>query len=199
VRAVAKQAQRDVHADLGAAAGEQRALAGQVRALVALAVGERRAGRAEPVVERVDERVVVLADVAAPRVDQLARERALHRGDQRDALGLVVDAHRGAGGGRLGHGPVGGELGLALAGTALALERLVHVRGGVLDRPDVGVVVGQLVQLLEHADRDGQVLGVDPGQLVEGRENVVGRNHRAIVVAERRPSPFGEAGACGPG
>ena len=79
--------------------------------------------------------------------------------------------------GRLGHRAVGGELGLALAGTTLALERLVHVRGGVLDRPDVRVVVGQVVQLLQDPDGDGQVAGVDAERVVFGRGHptIVGR------------------------
>ena len=55
VGAVAQQAQRDVHADLGATAGEQGALAGEIGAGVALRVAERRAVRAELVVERVDD------------------------------------------------------------------------------------------------------------------------------------------------
>ena len=83
VGAVAEQPQRDVHPDLGATAGEQRALAGEVGALVALGVAERRAVGAELVVERVDQGVVVLADVAAARVDQLAGEGA--RGRSRPA------------------------------------------------------------------------------------------------------------------
>jgi len=48
------------------------------------------------------------------------------------------------------------------------------------------VLGGQVVQLLEDPDRDGQVLGVDPGPLVEGREDVVGRKHREIVGARGR-------------
>src|SRR6478735_1929417 len=65
-RTVPQQAQRDVHADLGAAAGEQRALAGQVGAGVPLGVVQRRARRAQLVVERVDGDVRLLADVAGP-------------------------------------------------------------------------------------------------------------------------------------
>ena len=68
VRAVAQQAQRDVHADLRAAAGEQRALAGEVGARVALGVVQGRARRAELVVEGVDLRVA-----AACRCSRRAR------------------------------------------------------------------------------------------------------------------------------
>ena len=94
VRAVAQQPQRDVHADLGAAAGEQGALAGEVGALVALGVAQGRARGAQPVVERVDQGEVLLADVAAARVDELAGEGARRGGDERDARRLVVDPHR---------------------------------------------------------------------------------------------------------
>ena len=70
VRAVAQQAQRDVHADLRAAAGEQRAAARQVGARLAPRVVARRAVRAELVVEDVDLRVVLLADVTRLRAQQ---------------------------------------------------------------------------------------------------------------------------------
>ena len=73
VGAVAQQPQRDVHADLGPSAGEQRAAPGQVGARVALGPVERGARRAELVVERVDHGVAVLADVAGPRPQQRAR------------------------------------------------------------------------------------------------------------------------------
>jgi hypothetical protein len=192
VRAVAEQPQSDVHADLGAAAGEQRAASGEVGALVALGVRHGGAAGAEPVVERVDERVVVLADVAAARVDQLAGEGARRVGDQRDAEGLVVDAHRGAGGRRLGHRAVGGQLGLPLAGAPLSLEGLVHVRRGVLDGRDVRVVARQPVQLVEHPHRDRQVVGVDA--LEERRALLVGsggRLHRRILGGEGRSDRFG--------
>ena len=116
VGAVAQQAQGDVHADLGATAREQRPPTGEVGALVPLGVGEGGAARAQPVVERVDQRVVVLADVAAARVDQLTREGTACRGHQRDAPGLVVDPQRRTRGGCLGDRAIGGKLGLALCG-----------------------------------------------------------------------------------
>ena len=71
VRAVPEQAQGDVHADLGPAAGEQRAAAGQVRAGVALAVAEHGALRAQLVVEGIHLRVMVLADIAGAGPDQV--------------------------------------------------------------------------------------------------------------------------------
>ena len=70
VRAVAQQPQRDVHADLGAAAGEQGRAAAEVGAGVALGPVEGGAVGAELVVERIDLGVVVLAHVAGPRADQ---------------------------------------------------------------------------------------------------------------------------------
>ena len=72
VRAVAQQAQRDVHADLRPSAGEQRPAAGEVGAGVAPLVALLRAGRAELVIERVDVLVEVLADVAVAGPDQRA-------------------------------------------------------------------------------------------------------------------------------
>ena len=86
VRAVAQQPQRDVHADLGPAAGEQRAPAGQVGAGVALGVADRRAVGAELVVERVHLGVALLADVAGPRPDQGAGDGAGRGRHQREAL-----------------------------------------------------------------------------------------------------------------
>ena len=73
VGSVAQQTESDVHPDLRAAAGEQRALAGEVGASGALGVAERCAVGTELVVERVDERVVLLADVAGARLEQRAR------------------------------------------------------------------------------------------------------------------------------
>ncbi len=72
VRAVAQQPQRDVHADLRAPAGQQRAAAGQVGPGVAARVVERRAGGTELVVEGVDLAVALLADVTRARLDQHA-------------------------------------------------------------------------------------------------------------------------------
>ena len=79
VGAVAEQPQRDVHADLGAAAGEQRAPPGQVGAGVPALPVERGAVRAELVVERVDPVVELLADVAGPGPAQRAGAGALRR------------------------------------------------------------------------------------------------------------------------
>ena len=92
VGAVAEQSQRDVHADLGAAAGEQGAPAGEVGAGVALGAVERGAVRTELVVEGVDHGVVVLAHVAGARPEQRARGGPDRSGHQRQACGLVVDA-----------------------------------------------------------------------------------------------------------
>ncbi|MDH6199080.1 hypothetical protein M2272_005747 [Mycobacterium frederiksbergense] len=71
VRTVAQQPQRDVHADLGAPAGEQGPAPGQIRAGIALGPVDRGTFRTQLVVERVDDGVVVLADVAGPRPQQL--------------------------------------------------------------------------------------------------------------------------------
>ena len=162
VGAVAEQPQGDVHPDLRAATREQGALAGEVGALVALGVRAGRAVRAEPVVERVDERVVVLADVAAARVDQLARERAGRVGHQGDSLGLVVDAHRRSRGRRLDDLPVGLALGPRLGVAPVLLEPLVHQRRGALQGLEVGVVDVERGCQGEHAHGRRDVLGVEP-------------------------------------
>ena len=75
VGAVAQQAQRDVHADLGATAGEQGALAREVGAGIPLGVAHRGAVGAQLVIERVDDRVRPLADVAGARLDEGAGRR----------------------------------------------------------------------------------------------------------------------------
>jgi hypothetical protein len=93
VRPVAQEHEGDVHADLGAPPGEQGAAAGEVGALITLGVRHRGAGRAEPVVERVDEGVVGVADVAAAGGVQLARVGTGCARDEGDAARLVVDAH----------------------------------------------------------------------------------------------------------
>ncbi len=80
----------------------------------------------------------------------------------------------------LGDRAVGGQLGLPLAGASLGLERLVHVRRRALDGLDVRVVVGQAVQLVEHAHRDREVVGVDAGEEL-GMVGKVRRDHRRIL------------------
>ena len=75
VGAVAQQPQRDVHADLRAPAGEQRAAPAQVGARIAASVVAGRARRTELVVEGVDLDVALLADVARAWLQQRARER----------------------------------------------------------------------------------------------------------------------------
>ena len=165
-RAVPQQAQRDVHADLGAAAGEQRTLAGQVGAGVALGVVEPRAGRAELVVERVDLDVGLLADVARPGLEQRPRGGALRAGDERDALGLVVDAARAAGGRRVDDRAVGGADGVPLLGAALLLGGLEQRRRRTAGEGEVRVVGREPADLVRDPQEHVQVGGVDA---VDGR------------------------------
>ena len=75
VGAVPQQTQRDVHADLRPAAGEQRTPAGQIGARLTFGVAERRTLRTQLVIERVVPGVVRLADVAGARAQQGARTR----------------------------------------------------------------------------------------------------------------------------
>ena len=155
-------------------------------------------------VERVDQRVVVLADVAAARVDELARERALGLGDQRDAERLVVDAERRAGRGRLGHAAVVRELGLALGRPSVALERLVHVGGRPLDLDVRRVVLGHLVQPAEDPQGRGQVVRVDHGdcggfglrvRVLARGGGLVGAVETRLLRGLRPPQVLGQAEA----
>src|ERR1700754_1977758 len=99
MRAVAQQPQRDVHPDLRTPAGEQRASPREVGAgLPALSV-ERRASRAELVVEGVDLGVPLLALVTRSRAARRAGYRAGGT-RQLDAARLIVDppgCRRGSG------------------------------------------------------------------------------------------------------
>ena len=72
LRARAKQLDPGLVADLDAAAGEQRDAAGEVGGLGALGEVEVPAGRTELVVEGMELGVVLLADVAVLRLEQLA-------------------------------------------------------------------------------------------------------------------------------
>jgi hypothetical protein len=73
MRAGAQQFEAGLIADLHAAAGQQRHAAGQVRQLRALREIQLRARGAELIVEMMDGLIVLLADVAVPRLRQHAR------------------------------------------------------------------------------------------------------------------------------
>src|SRR5699024_3419691 len=108
LRTVPQEAQRDVHADLRAAAREEGATPREVGACVPLGAVLRGAARAELVVEDVDVLVRLLAHVAALRLGEPSGEGAGRgAGTDVDALGLVVDARRGARRRRLDDGAVG--------------------------------------------------------------------------------------------
>ena len=92
VRTVTQQAQRDVHADLRAAAGQKCASAGEIGARITFAAAGGSAIGAQLVVEGVDCGVALLADVARPRLDECAGGGAGGVRLDRNACGLVVDA-----------------------------------------------------------------------------------------------------------
>ena len=162
VRAVAQQPQRDVHPDLGAAPGQQRTPAGEVGARVAAGAVGRGAVRAQLVVERVDPGEAGLADVAGPRPDQSACRRTCGGRGERDSLGLVVDATRGAGRGGVDHGGVGGEhLGSPVRAPA-PLHALEDVGGRSANRDGVRVLRRQVGDRAEHPQAGRQVGRVDP-------------------------------------
>ena len=165
VGAVAEQSQRDVHADLGAATGEQRAPAGEVGAGVALGAVERGALRAELVVERVDHGVVVLADVAGARPEQGARGGPDRSGHQRQACGLVVDAAGRTGGGGGDDGVVGGRHRVALGVAAGLLHRLEDAGGGPAHGDGIGVLGRQRLDVGQHLQADVELVGVDRGHV----------------------------------
>ena len=172
VRAIAQQHQGDVHADLGATPGEQRAASGEVGVLVALGVRHGRTVRTEPVVERVHQGVVGMADVAPPRRAQLAGIRALGGGHQGDAARLVIDAHRRPRGGAGEHCGVGlllREAGLRATGLA---DLAVHAPGRLLDQVDVGVARGQGGELVQDPQGGREVDRVDPAGLFIHRMRV---------------------------
>ena len=121
---VAQQAQGDVHADLGAAAGEQRTPSGQVGARVPLRAVQPRAGRAELVVERVDLGVAVLAGVAGAGPPERPGEGGRRAGRQRQPEGLVVDPAGRTGGRRGGDGGVA-DAGAVADGGARVADLLV--------------------------------------------------------------------------
>ncbi len=161
MRAVAQQAQCDVHADLRAPAGEQRALAGEVGAGIALRVTHGGAVGAQLVIERVDDRVRLLADVAGARLDEGASGRRGGGGADRDAASLVVDAVGCTGGGGGDHAAVGvGDDG-ALLEPALLLHGLEHLRRRAANHDEVGVLLIDLGHLREHLEHHVQVGGVD--------------------------------------
>jgi hypothetical protein len=161
VRAVAQQPQRDVHADLRPAAGEQRAAAGEVGAGVAARAVERRAVGTELVVERVDVDVALLAAVAPARLQQRARALPGDLRRERKAARLVVDPPRRAGRRRGGDGGVVGEDRGAPLGTALLLDGLEQPADRTPDRHRVRVLGRQLLGLREHAQRVGEAVGGD--------------------------------------
>ena len=161
VGAVAKQAQGDVHPDLGPAAGEQGTLAGQIGAGLPFGTTEQRAVRTQLVIERIDVGVVLFADVAGTRSQQGARARGRRRGGQRDSAGFVIDAVGSTGRGRGDNRAVGvGDRRPPLQSAGL-LHRLEHVGGRVPDRDVIGVALVEKVQLGQNGQCHLQSFGID--------------------------------------
>ena len=182
VRAVAQQPQRDVHADLRAPAGEQRASPGEIGAgLTALSV-ERRAVRAELVVEGVDLGVLALALVTRSRADQRAGGRA-RRARQLDAARLVVDPpgrRRGRGG---EDAAVGGGYRRSALGAAQLLHRLEDLRGRAAHRHRLGMLDRELLDAGEHGQARLEVVAVD---FRHKRWNGRDWNPRTSLIGEQR-------------
>ena len=72
-------------------------------------------------------------------------------------------------------------------GPALAAARLLdgldHVRGAVADCDEVGVVLVDLVKACEHAQRHGEVVGIDSGA---GRDWIVGHSVNSTEPARHQ-------------
>ena len=165
VGAVAEQPQRDVHPDLGPAAGEQRAPSAQIGVRVPTFVVARRTRRTQLVVERVDFVIALLADVTRAGAKERSRPLAGGAGGELQALGLVVDA---AGRTRRGRGR---DRVVVLAdhraslGPALLLDDLEQPGDRAPHRDGVGVLGRKLFGLGEDAERIGKAVRVDPVHL----------------------------------
>jgi hypothetical protein len=163
VRSIPEQPERDVHADLCPAAGQQGRLAGEVGSGVALGVTHGGAVRAELVVERVDDRERLLADVAGSGLQEYAR---CGRGDsdgERDTAGLVVDAVRRTGRGRGNHRPVGIRDLRTLLEAAALLDRLEHAGRRPADGDEIRMLLVDPVHRREDAEGHLEVGRVDGG------------------------------------
>ena len=171
--AVAEQPARDVHADLGAAAGQQRVPARQVGAGVALGVVERGALRAELVVEGVDDRKAVLAHITGARPQQRACGGTLRSRHQRQACGFVVDATGRTGGGGGGDSVVGGRHGVTLGIAAGLLDGLEHARCGPTHRDGIRMLGRQRLYVGQHLQAQVELVGID--RVHAGRIRVVSK------------------------
>ena len=193
VRAVAEEPQGDVHADLGASSGQQRALASQVGARVPLLVAHRRALGAELMIEGVDERIRLLAYVAGARLDELAGVRSRGPGGERDAPCLVVDAVGSARRSRGDDGAVGVGDALALVLARHPLDVLVHLARGPAEGDVVRVLRVEVGGRGDHAQRDLELGGVDGGffghrkvyrSLLSRRRGAAFRRHPGEIATE---------------
>ena len=195
VRAVAQQPQGDVHADLGAAAGQQCALSREIGAGFPLGVAHGRTCRAELVVERVDLRVRLLADVARPRDQQRACCRRAGPSLERDAARLVIDPVGRSGRGGRDHRTVGIRDQRPLLQAPLLLGRLEHVRGRAPDGAVVGMLRVDLVQLSEHLEGDLELGRVDAAR---GRVGWgIGGGHIEFYLARHRRDQKGGGSSSG--
>ena len=137
---------------------------------------QRRAGRAELVVEGVDLVVALLADVAGARLDQRAGGRALRR-SRCSGRPWVSSSIRPGRGGR-GRGGDGAVVRPAIASRRSApaplLDGLEEPARGPLDGDRVGVVDGQRVELREHAQAGLELLRIDSVRIA-GNASLSGR------------------------
>ncbi len=160
VGAVPQQPQRDVHADLGAPAGEQRPPAGQIGPRIPPRVVQRGTVRAELVVERVHHGVALLAHVTPARLLQHTRGGPDGRALQRNPGGLVVDPPRRPGRGRLGHRPIIVQHGLPPVLTPLNLRGLEQPGRRAPQRHRIRMLHRQTLRLGQNSEADRQAIRV---------------------------------------
>ena len=119
-------------------------------------------------VERVDERVRLLADVAGARLEQGSRRRRGRRRRDRDAAGLVVDAVGRSRGRRRDDGAVGPGDGVPDLTAPHALDGLEHLGRGLTHGDEVGMRLVESGHALEHPQGGREVVGIDAGRLQRG-------------------------------
>ena len=114
----------------------------------------------ELVVEGIDLRVQRLALVAGPCPLQCSRLPAGRR-HEREAAGLIVDATRGRGGGRLKHRTVGRRDGSSAVRPTARLDRFEDGGRRLPHGDRVGVVNRDVVELGEHRQTRRELVGID--------------------------------------
>jgi hypothetical protein len=152
---------------------------------VRLGAVERRARRAELVVERVDGGVRLLADVARPGPQQGPGDLARRRRDEGQPLRLVVDAPGAPRCRRLDHGTVRAADRVPSFVPSLLLRGLEELRRRPTGDGELGVVGRQTADLLDDVQKHREVALVDPNPDADADADA-GVPGRRIVRLDRR-------------